>query len=56
MNKYKPLRECISINDKELIIYGTDNFSQFPRRDASVNSQCDRALPGLRDILDILTS
>ncbi|MBC2712449.1 MAG: hypothetical protein HGJ94_16135 [Desulfosarcina sp.] len=45
MNKYRPLRKCISINDKELIIYGTDNFSQFPRRDASVSSKCDRALP-----------
>ena len=45
MNKYRPLRECISINGKELIIYGTDNFSQFPRRDGSVISKCDRALP-----------
>ena len=45
MNKYQPLRKCISSNDKELIIYGTDNFSQFPRRDASVSSKCDRALP-----------
>ncbi|MEA3360183.1 MAG: hypothetical protein U9R17_12370, partial [Thermodesulfobacteriota bacterium] len=45
MNKYQPLRKCISINDKELVIYGTDNFSQFPRRDTSVSSKCDRALP-----------
>ncbi len=55
MNKYRPLRECISRNDKELIIYGTDNFSQFPRRDASVNSKFDRALPvACRDDLVVL--
>jgi hypothetical protein len=45
MNKYQPLRKCISNSDNELIIYGTDNFSQFPQRDASVSSKCDRALP-----------
>ncbi len=55
MNKYQPLRKCISRNDKELIIYGTDNFSQFPRRDASVSSKCDRALPvTCRDDLVVL--
>ena len=55
MNKYRPLRKCISIDDKELIIYGTDNFSQFPRRDASVSSKCDRALPvACRDDLVVL--
>ncbi len=55
MNKYQPLRKCISSNDKELIIYGTDNFSQFPRRDASVSSKCDRALPvACRDDLVVL--
>ncbi len=55
MNKYRPLRKCISSNDKELIIYGTDNFSQFPRRDVSVSSQCDRALPvACRDDLVVL--
>ena len=26
MNKYQPLRKCISSNDKELIIYGADDF------------------------------
>ncbi len=45
MYKYQSLRKCISKNDNELIIYGADRFSQFPRRDASVNSKCDRALP-----------
>jgi len=45
MKKYQPLRKCISSNDKELIMYGTDNFSQFSRHDASVSSKCDRALP-----------
>jgi hypothetical protein len=55
MNKYLPLRKCISSNDKELIIYGADNFSQFPRRDASVSSKCDRALPvACRDDLVVL--
>jgi len=55
MNKYRPLRKCISIDDIELIIYGTDNFSQFPRRDASVSSKCDRALPvACRDDLVVL--
>ncbi len=40
------LRECISYNDKELIIFGADNFSQFPHRDKSIRSSCDRALAG----------
>jgi hypothetical protein len=55
MNKYQPLRKCISSNDNELIIYGTDNFSQFPRRGPSVKSKCDRALPvANRDDLVVL--
>ena len=48
MYSYQSLRKCISDNDNELIIYGADNFSQFPRRDASINSKCDRALPVAR--------
>lgn len=39
------LRECISNCDDDLVIFGTDNFSQFPRRDGSIRSSCDRALP-----------
>jgi len=39
------LRECISNSDDELVIFGADNFSQFPHRDASIRSSCDRALP-----------
>ena len=55
MNAYLPFRKCISNNDKELIIYGADNFSQFPRRDASVSSKCDRTLPAAcRDDLVVL--
>ncbi|SES85504.1 Carbamoylphosphate synthase large subunit [Methanococcoides vulcani] len=55
MYGYQSLRKCISNNDNELIIYGADNFSQFPRRDASVNSKCDRALPvARRDDLVVL--
>ena len=44
MTDSKPLRKCISDNDNELVIYGADSFSQFPRRDGSVHSKCDRAL------------
>lgn len=39
------LRECISNSDDELVIFGADNFSQFPHRDSSIRSSCDRALP-----------
>ena len=45
MTNYETFRECISDNDNELIIYAADNFSQFPQRDSSVTSKCDRALP-----------
>ena len=45
MTNYKTFRECISVNDNELLIYAADNFSQFPQRDSSVTSKCDRALP-----------
>ncbi|MHC1576676.1 MAG: hypothetical protein ACXQTE_04915 [Methanosarcinaceae archaeon] len=48
MYEYQSLRKCISNNDNELIIYGADRFSQFPRRDASINSKCDRVLPAAR--------
>ena len=37
-------REFISNSDKDLVIYGADNFSQFPRRDSSISSKTDRAL------------
>ena len=43
MTTSQPLRKCISNNAAELIIYGADNFAQFPRRDASIHSKCDRA-------------
>lgn len=39
------LRDCISNSDDELVIFGADNFSQFPNRDDSIRSSCDRALP-----------
>ncbi len=55
MYGYQSLRKCISNNDNELIIYGADLFSQFSRRDSSVNSKCDRALPvARRDDLVVL--
>jgi len=44
MTNSKSLRKCISDDDKELVIYGADSFSQFPRRNGSVHSKCDRAL------------
>jgi len=44
MTNSQPLRKCISDDDNELVIYGADNFSQFPRRNGSVGSKCDRAL------------
>jgi len=45
MTNYKAFRECISDDNNELIIYAADNFQQFPQRDSSVTSKCDRALP-----------
>ena len=44
MTSYQPLRKCISDDDNELVIFGADNFSQFPRRNGSVSSKCDQAL------------
>ncbi len=40
----KTFRSCIQKDDNDLLIWGTDNFSQFPRRDASISSKCDRGL------------
>jgi hypothetical protein len=55
MDKYHLPRKCISSNEKELIIWGADNFSQFPRRDTSISSKCDRTLPvACRDDLVVL--
>ena len=45
MPKDKIFRECISDNDNELVIYVADNFPQFPQRDSSVTSKCERTLP-----------
>ncbi len=38
------IRIAISDNKDDLVVYASDNFSQFPRRDAAVTSKCDRAL------------
>ena len=55
MNTYHPLKKCISRCEKELLVYGADNFAQFPRRDGSVSSKCDRALAAAsRDDLVVL--
>lgn len=58
MTDYKSLRKCISDNDDELVIYGADSFSQFPRRNGSVHSKCDRALAAARfdDLVVLRTS
>ncbi|NRA10800.1 MAG: hypothetical protein HRT57_02450 [Crocinitomicaceae bacterium] len=44
MTKDKSFNDCISDNDNELVIHAADNFPQFPQRDASVASKCDRTL------------
>lgn len=46
MISHLPLRRHISNNPDELVIFGADNFAQFPRRDRSIRSSCDRALAG----------
>lgn len=45
MTIYRPLRECISSDNNELVIFGADGFAQFPMHDSSIHSNCDRALP-----------
>jgi hypothetical protein len=40
------LRQHISNNADELVIFGADNFAQFPRRDGTIQSKCERALAG----------
>ena len=44
MTDYPSLRKCISADDNELVIYGSDIFSQFPQRNNLVSLKCDRAL------------
>lgn len=51
MSDFKIFRDGISNNKNELIIYAADNFSQFPQRDLSVSSKCDRALPAAMSAL-----
>ena len=46
MTSYSLLRQHISNNADELVIFGADNFAQFPRRDRSIQSKCERALAG----------
>lgn len=45
MTTYRSLKECISNTEDELVIFGADSFAQFPTRDSSIHSNCDRALP-----------
>jgi len=53
MNNFKTFRECISENKNELIIFAADNFAQFPQRNSSIASKCDRTLPaaGANDLV-----
>ncbi|PLX82289.1 MAG: hypothetical protein C0617_14265 [Desulfuromonas sp.] len=44
MTDLQSIRTAISDNKDDLVIYAVDNFSQFPRRDASVTAKSDRAL------------
>ncbi len=44
MSRYQPLQPLISNDEQEVVVYAADNFSQYPTRNASVSSRCDRAL------------
>ena len=44
MTDLQSIRTAISCNKDDLVVYAADNFSQFPRRDATAASKCDRAL------------
>ena len=44
MTDLHSIRTSISSNKDDLVVYAADNFSQFPRRDATTASKCDRAL------------
>ena len=55
MSELQSIRTTISDNKDELVIYAADNFAQFPRRDATATSKCDRALASaLADDLVVL--
>lgn len=53
----KPFRSFIQHSDNELLIFGTDNFPQFPNRDGSILSRCNRALAvaGNQDLVVLRT-
>ena len=48
MRDYESPRKLISNDENEVVIYGADNFSQYPTRTAAVSSRCDRALASAR--------
>jgi hypothetical protein len=48
MRNYASPRTLISNDENEVVIYGADNFSQYPTRTAAVSSRCDRALASAR--------
>lgn len=58
MTYHKSFRQCIQKDDNDLLIFGADTFSQFPRRGLSVHSKCDRALAIARkdDLVVLRTS
>ncbi|MBI9090252.1 MAG: hypothetical protein JEZ12_13630 [Desulfobacterium sp.] len=47
-NRLNLFRECISDDDNECLVYGTDNLSQFTLANGLIASKCDRALPAAR--------
>lgn len=49
----KSFRECISENNNELVIFAADNYAQYPHRDSSIASKCDRTLAaaGINDLV-----
>ena len=57
MSSLQSLRQLISSDDAEVVVYAADNFSQYPTRHAGVSSKCDRALaPAHNNDLVILRS
>jgi hypothetical protein len=48
VTELQSIRTTISNNKDELVVYSADNFAQFPRRDATAASKCDRALASAR--------
>lgn len=44
MSRARSIRSLIARDEDEVLVYGSDNFPQYPSRTPSVVSRCDRAL------------